>query len=137
MLRYPLRMLRQYLYISTAGGLDDRTIEDILESAERNNRERAITGLLLYNGRNFLQLLEGGASDLFWIMRKIGSDPRHHGVTRLADRAVDARACPDWAMRRIRIADRVEDRRAALERELPVALHPTMRDLILNFAALN
>ncbi len=130
-------MLRQYLYISTAGGLDNAAIEDILEACQRNNRERNVTGLLLYNGRNFLQLLEGEASDLFWVMRKIGSDPRHSGVSRLADRAVDERVCPGWLMRHIRLADDLDQRRAALDSELPEALDPALREIMLNFAALN
>ena len=129
--------MRQYLYISTAKDLEDAAIEDILESCRRNNQSRNITGLLLYNGRNFMQLLEGEASDLFYVMRKIGADIRHTGVSRLADIAVDERACPEWLMRHIRLVDDVEQRRSALEKELPDGLDTNIRQIILNFAALN
>lgn len=130
-------MLRQYVYISTAGGISDEDIRSILESCQRNNRERNVTGLLLYNGRNFLQLLEGDVEDLSWVMRRIEADPRHNGVSIIDDIAVEARACPDWLMRHIRIADEVSERRSALDAELPAGLDANLRRIILNFASLN
>ncbi|MFZ9394669.1 MAG: BLUF domain-containing protein [Erythrobacter sp.] len=130
-------MLRQYVYISTAGGISEEDIRSILESCQRNNREREVTGLLLYNGRNFLQLLEGDVEDLSWVMRRIEGDPRHNGVSIIEDIAIAQRACPDWLMRHIRIADEVSERRAALDAELPAGLDPNLRRIILNFAALN
>ena len=130
-------MLRQYLYLSTAPNLNTKDIENILESCQRNNRERNVTGLLLYNGRNFMQLLEGEEVDLMWVMRRISSDARHSGISALEDMAAEERACPDWHMRRIRLVDEVEDRRAALDAELPANLVPELRRVMLNFAALN
>lgn len=130
-------MLRQYLYISTADAIDAGAISDILEACQRNNRERDVTGLLLYNGRNFLQLLEGDAEDLSWVMRKIEADPRHSGISIIEDMPVSQRACPDWLMRHIHIADELAERRAKLEAELPDALDANLRRVILNFAALN
>lgn len=130
-------MLRQYIYISTAGGITDEDIGSILASCQRNNAERNVTGLLLYNGRNFLQLLEGDVEDLSWVMRRIEADPRHNGVSIIDDIAIERRACPDWLMRHIRISDEVAERRAKLDAELPEALDPNLRRIILNFASLN
>ena len=130
-------MLRQYVYISTAGGIGDEDIRSILESCQRNNLERNVTGLLLYNGRNFLQLLEGDVEDLSWVMRRIEADPRHNGVSIIEDIAAGERACPDWLMRHIRIADEVSQRRIALDAQLPAGLHSNLRRIILNFASLN
>lgn len=132
-----MRMLHQYLYISTAPNLGSDEISHILESCQRNNRERNVTGLLLYNGRNFMQLLEGEEVDLMWVMRRISSDPRHSGLSVLEDIPAKERACPDWHMRQIRLVDDVENRRAALDAELPVNLAPELRRVMLNFAALN
>ena len=102
-----------------------------------NNRERQVTGLLLYNGRNFLQLLEGDVEDLSWVMRRIEADPRHNGVSIMEDIAVTERACPDWLMRHIHIADDVSERRAKLDAQLPEKLDPNLRRIMLNFASLN
>ena len=130
-------MLRQIVYISTAAGIDSAAIASILESCQRNNAERAVTGLLLYNGRNFLQLLEGDVADLSWVLNRIEADSRHNGVSIIEDLAVEERACPDWLMRHIRIADDVSARRDALDAELPQDLDPSLRRIILNFASLN
>jgi hypothetical protein len=130
-------MLRQYMYISTAVGIGQSEIDAILSACQRNNQERNVTGLLLYNGRNFLQLLEGEVEDLSWVMRKIEADPRHSGVLIIEDITVNERACPDWLMRHIRIADEVGERRAKLDSELPANLDSSLRRVILNFASLN
>jgi len=130
-------MLSQYLYISTAPDLTREEVDDILASSARNNPSRGITGLLLYNGRHFLQLLEGDESQLVALMTKIAYDPRHSGVSMLGRKEVEDRACPDWAMQRIVVSDSIEKRRSNLEADLPTLLHPETRRLIMNFAVLN
>lgn len=130
-------MLCQYLYISTAPSLSRDEVDAILGSSARNNPARGITGLLLYNGRNFLQLLEGEEAELVSLMVRITNDPRHAGVSVLERRDIDRRMCPDWAMKRVLIAESIEDRRSALEKELPSDLHADTRKLIMNFAVLN
>ena len=129
--------MQQYLYISTAPDLPAKVVDDILVSCRRNNSQRGITGLLLYNGRNFLQLLEGSEADVLWVMRRIGEDTRHSGISILERTDTDNRACPEWSMRRIRLADEIEDRRAALDAELPARLQGNLRRILLNFAGLN
>ena len=130
-------MLSQYLYISTAPSLSREEVESILASSARNNPERGITGLLIYNGRNFLQLLEGEEAELVSLMVRITHDPRHTGISILDQRKVEKRSCPDWAMKRVLIAETVEKRRELLEAELPKSLDPQIRKIIMNFAVLN
>lgn len=129
--------MRQYVYVSTAEQLAQDDIAAILESCQRNNAAHGVTGLLLYNGRNFLQLLEGERSNLEWVMRRIEHDSRHHGISRLYDEPVEARACPDWLMKRIALGDSGDARRERLEAELPEVLDRHLRRIILNFALLN
>lgn len=129
--------MRQYVYVSTAEQLEQDDVAAILASCQRNNSERGVTGLLLYNGRNFLQLLEGSDDDLEWIMRRIELDSRHHGISRLYDEPATERACPDWLMKRIALGDPGAARRERLEAELPATLDPHVRRMILNFAMLN
>jgi hypothetical protein len=130
-------VISQYLYISTAPNLDRSDVDAILDSSQRNNQARGVTGLLLYNGRNFLQLLEGEESELVTLMLKINSDTRHTGISMIERKTVDARACPDWAMQRIPIAQSVEKRREALAQQLPETLDGQTRKIITNFAILN
>ena len=88
-------MLSQYLYISTAPTLPREEVDAILAASARNNPERGITGLLLFNGRNFLQLLEGEEGEVAALMQTITADPRHSGVSVLDRRSITARSCPD------------------------------------------
>ncbi|KWV91411.1 BLUF domain-containing protein [Erythrobacter sp. YT30] len=130
-------MLSQYLYISTAPSLSREEVESILQTSARNNPEKGITGLLLYNGRNFLQLLEGEEAELISLMVRITHDPRHTGISVLDRRTIDDRACPNWAMKRVLIAQSIEDRKKMLDRDLPKGLDNETRRIIMNFAVLN
>ena len=130
-------MLSQYLYISTAPSLSREQVDTILETSAQNNPEQGITGLLLYNGRNFLQLLEGESGAVETLMERIDNDPRHTGVSILYNQQIAQRTCPEWAMKRVIIAETVAARREALERDLPEGLDDTVRKMILNFAMLN
>ncbi len=130
-------MLSQYLYISTAPSLSRDEVDAILSSSARNNPARGITGLLLYNGRNFLQLLEGQGDELAGLMDRIANDPRHSGVSLLSNKEIAERTCPEWAMKRVFIAESVEARRKALEEDLPAGLDEETRTMIVNFAVLN
>lgn len=130
-------MISQYLYISTAPSLSREDVDNILASSQRNNSMIGVTGLLLYNGRNFLQLLEGEESELVSLMMKITHDPRHTGISMVDRRLVRERVCPDWAMRRVMIAENVDRRRALLEEQLPPGLDADLRKIITNFVVLN
>ena len=130
-------MISQYLYISTAPSLARSDVDAILAASQRNNAARGVTGLLLYNGRNFLQLLEGDESELVSLMVKISHDPRHTGISMIDRKMVDERVCPNWAMRRVMIAESVAKRRELLEAELPDGLDSQTRKIITNFVVLN
>ena len=130
-------MISQYVYISTALDLSRDDVEAILEVCARNNVDKGVTGLLLYNGRNFLQLLEGDEEMLKHLMQVIEADPRHAGVAMLHKGGVAERVCPDWAMKRIAIAEAIELRQQRLIEDLPEATDPAVRKIVLNFAMLN
>ena len=130
-------MISQYLYISTAPSLSREEVDAILASSQRNNAVRDVTGLLLYNGRNFLQLLEGEESELVSLMVRISHDPRHTGISMIDRKTVEQRACPDWAMRRVMIAESIEKRRELINADLPEGLDAQTRKIITNFVVLN
>ncbi|MEM9084987.1 MAG: BLUF domain-containing protein [Pseudomonadota bacterium] len=130
-------MISQYLYISTAPSLSREEVDAILATSQRNNPARDVTGLLLYNGRNFLQLLEGEESELVSLMVRISHDPRHTGISMIDRKTVEQRACPDWAMRRVMIAESIEKRRELISADLPEGLDAQTRKIITNFVVLN
>ena len=52
--------MRSIIYVSVADPLiTPEDIADILGTARRNNARDALTGALIFNGHNFMQLLEG------------------------------------------------------------------------------
>ncbi|GMN02488.1 BLUF domain-containing protein [Erythrobacter sp. MTPC3] len=130
-------MLYQYCYLSTAPELSRDQVEAILASSARNNPANGITGLLVYNGRNFLQILEGEEKALVSLMARIAKDPRHTGISYLDRRTIKQRSCPDWNMKRVVISEDVEKRREMLDAELPETMDPGLRTIIMNFAVLN
>jgi len=128
--------MRQCLYISTAVEPSERRVDDILEVARRKNVENGITGVLLFNGRNFMQLIEGVERDLRDLLGSLADDPRHTGMSLLADRKIIERDCPGWAMNFMRFGATSSDRRALIAQELPPSLAPSMRDAMLSFGDL-
>ena len=74
-------------------------IEGLVETAAARNRPLQISGALLYNGLNFLQVLEGPHQALTPLYLQIRKDPRHSGVVKLVHERISARSYPDWGMR--------------------------------------
>ncbi|WP_052768900.1 BLUF domain-containing protein [Aurantiacibacter marinus] len=129
--------MHQVLYISTAPNLSDDAVKSILKQSQRNNPQHEITGFLLYNGRNFMQLLEGEDAHLTALLRKLSVDVRHTGIVRLAHENVRGRICPDWSMEHLRLAESPKERQVRLSQRLPASLSHDLHRMVMNFASLN
>ena len=70
-------------YVSTAHpAVSTSDLQDVLEAAIRNNTAAKVTGTLLFNGENFMQVLEGDRDEVRKIYNRICVDARHsHIVT--------------------------------------------------------
>lgn len=74
-------------------------LELLTERAGAFNAERAISGVLLYGGGRFLQLLEGEAQAVKDLYRnRIVPDPRHEDCCVLLDEPCNTRLFPYWSM---------------------------------------
>lgn len=129
--------MRRIVYISTASGLSADQIGELVESAQRNNAGREITGFLIYNGRNFLQMIEGPKAALMSLMSTLARDPRHSGMLTLIDEPIEDRSCPEWSMHRMQLPFDLALRRANIDAELALPISPQARQLVQNFAYLN
>lgn len=58
-------------------------LEDMVVAANKKNSEAGVSGILLFNGKLFFQLLEGPEENVRAIYRAICEDPRHHNVVEL------------------------------------------------------
>jgi len=77
---------------------EKQEILDILQVSRKNNARLRITGILLYQDGNFMQVLEGTEQDLCELMCSIERDHRHRGVIVLLKKAIRERQFPQWSM---------------------------------------
>jgi hypothetical protein len=87
------------LYISTARpNVDTQALEGILWAARTANRVKGLTGLLVFDGRRFMQYLEGDETVIRTLYAKIRTDPRHFAVVTLRESEGNVRQFADWDM---------------------------------------
>jgi hypothetical protein len=87
------------VYVSSAvAELSDEQLAEILEVARRNNAASGITGMLIYAGGNFLQVLEGRKAEVLETIARIERDPRHKGLIHLLKADTAERYFPEWSM---------------------------------------
>lgn len=91
--------MHQLIYMSAATSLlTDKELDYLLRQSRTNNAQAAITGLLLYHEGRFMQLIEGPEEAVEALYKRIEQDPRHTDTAKLADKEVDVRSFPEWAM---------------------------------------
>lgn len=91
--------MHRLVYLSVADDdLDWSGIGPILKVSQANNGRDGVTGLLLYDGGSFLQVLEGQREAVLTTFDRIRADPRHHDVKLMLSETVAAPAFEDWAM---------------------------------------
>lgn len=87
------------IYVSTSVKLlNDEELLDILKVSRENNSSRDVTGLLLYKGGNFMQVLEGPDEVVEALYEMIKTDPRHKDVFVLSREQISNRQFPAWEM---------------------------------------
>lgn len=134
-------MLTRLVYVSTADkALSRAELEAIHKTAQARNARLGITGLLVYTGTHFMQLLEGERDAVEAVFDAILADPRHSGLVRLIAEPSLTRACPDWAMAMRMVPEPAADSRAVfqleaddLEEFLPATMPADLRLLFTSF----
>ncbi len=86
----------QLVYISSAVG--SPVTGEVLDVSRRNNARDGITGLLYFDGRRFLQALEGDRLAVERAYARITADPRHRAPVVLSRGDVAQRAFGEWTM---------------------------------------
>jgi hypothetical protein len=90
--------LMQLIYGSTPFGFDQATLNRILVSARRHNRQDGITGALICRADLFLQMLEGPRDKVTAAFTRIAQDDRHLDVRLIWSGDAEERLFPDWDM---------------------------------------
>jgi hypothetical protein len=93
-------MKLRLIYISTAGSsLSMNALKRLVQRAEQRNIERGLTGVLLYNGTEFLQCLEGDFKEVSAVYQRILVDPHHHDVHLLQAVPMSEHLFSGWGLR--------------------------------------
>jgi len=91
--------LLSVIYVSVADpALTTADIAELLAQAQRNNERDALTGALIYNGQNFMQLLEGPVGKVEACLAAIRADRRHMGMIEIRRRLIEQRDFASWSM---------------------------------------
>lgn len=94
-----IKPLYQLVYTSISrDSLLQSELNRLVERCSASNREHGLTGLLLYDGQRFLQVVEGPKEAVLRRYERIKVDPRHHSVTELVERTVTKRHFREWDM---------------------------------------
>lgn len=87
------------IYVSTSVKImKDNELLDILKVSRENNETGNISGMLLYKGGNFMQVLEGPDDAVTAVFEKIKKDPRHKDVMIISKEQIQVRQFPSWEM---------------------------------------
>lgn len=74
-------------------------IQKILETARKNNKEKGLSGALVYSHKYFLQILEGGRDEVNKLYLKIAQDDRLIEPTIIDYSNIHSRSYNEWTMR--------------------------------------
>ncbi len=87
------------VYISSAiKPFSESELVDLLVKSREKNSQKGITGMLLYNDGNFMQLIEGKETAVKQLYTVISHDPRHHGHILLLNEQTSESLFGEWSM---------------------------------------
>jgi len=91
--------LVQCIYMSAAvRSFDSDALKALLAKARSNNERAGLSGMLLYAGGSFLQVLEGPGRRVDALVERIQADPRHDSLVLLVRESIKERSFADWTM---------------------------------------
>lgn len=87
------------VYISQAVvGFTNEEVQNILQSSQRNNSAHGISGVLVFGGGLFMQVLEGSEQAVLRLYVKILDDRRHSDCRLIHISPADERIFEQWSM---------------------------------------
>jgi len=87
------------VYASTAiADFEEAALVQLLKQARGFNERTGITGVLMYGGGRFVQVLEGCPEVVRCLYDRIAADPRHGRLEKLADGLLPRREFTGWHM---------------------------------------
>lgn len=90
--------LTRLLYVSDYNRDKPFDAGQMLKSAIAKNRANQITGALWFDGRQFIQVLEGARDVVSETYHRIAQDERHNNIELVCCNSVTERFFPQWSM---------------------------------------
>lgn len=92
-------MLYELIYTSTASNkMEADDLLFLLDQSRTKNARLAVTGLLLYCDRQFMQLIEGEKEVILSLWETIRADERHIFPKVVYEGPIERRGFADWSM---------------------------------------
>ena len=127
--------LKTLTYTSRARlDLDDRDLDAIHQTARHLNALDGVTGLLLFDGSRFLQIVEGAEAAIDNLVERLRRDPRHSAFEVRDERFVERRSFADWSMELLRVSAGYKAARDEVATILPADVAGPVRKLILRMS---
>lgn len=126
-------MLLKCLTYTSRARLDfsEGDLSDILQTARHLNALDSVTGLLVFDGIRFLQIVEGSEQAIDHLEERLRRDQRHSAFEIRDARIIEARSFPDWSMELVKVSVGYKEARTELASILPQHIAPSVRDLAL------
>lgn len=124
--------LKSLTYTSRASlDLTEADLADILETARHLNALEGVSGLLIFNGVHFLQIVEGSEAAIDGLVARLRADPRHTGFEVKDERLVGERLFPGWTMELVKVDSDLARAREEVADVLPQSLDSSIRGLVI------
>jgi len=98
-------MLVRLMYASRAAeALDTSALLAIMKESKANNPALGVTGVLCFSSGIFLQVLEGGRTQVNSLYNRIVTDTRHTDVVLLSYEEIEERCFAGWSMGQVNLS---------------------------------
>ena len=127
--------LKTLTYTSRARlDLTDEDLNDIHQTARHLNALDGVTGLLLFDGARFLQIIEGAESAIDNLVERLRMDRRHSAFEVRDERFVEQRSFEGWSMELLRVSAGYKAARDEVATILPPGIAAPVREMILKMS---
>jgi hypothetical protein len=124
--------LKSLTYTSLARiDLQPEDLEAIHRTAREINALEGVTGVLIYNGIHFLQVIEGAPDAIDDLVERLRRDPRHSGLEIRDEHIAEQRTFPDWSMELVRVSASYFEARETIIERLPKDIAEQLRDRVI------
>jgi hypothetical protein len=124
--------LKSLTYTSFAPlDLTAEDLEAIHRTASQVNALEGISGLLVFNGTHFLQIIEGAPDAVADLVERLRRDPRHSALEIRDEREIEKRSFGGWSMELVRVSGSFLEAKETIRNRLPASVSDPVRDRVI------